>query len=94
MGSGAVKVHQGSFTGAAAVITVATCPFQPRTIKFWATGGVWGVKVADQVGMDGDNYLSNSAADAGVTITASGFTVASGADVNVSGQTVYYECAD
>jgi len=82
----------GTFTGAAAIITVAKCPFRPRVIKFWATGGVWGVKIDGEEGHDDDNYLSSTAADAGVTITASGFTVASGADVNVSGELVYYEC--
>ena len=36
--------------------------------------------------MDGANYLSNTAADAGVTITDDGFDIDNGADVNVSGQ--------
>lgn len=92
MSSPSHNVYHGTFTGAAAEITVAKIPFQPRSIKFYATGGVWGVKIADEDGMDGANYLSSTAADVGVTITSSGFTVASGADVNVSGQLVYYEC--
>jgi len=94
MSSGAANKFQSSFTGAAADIDVEKVPFQPRTIKFWATGGVWGVKIADLVGMDGANYLSNTAADVGVTINSDGFTVANGADVNVSGEIVYYECED
>ena len=86
--SGSSNVFHGQFTGAAGDITV---PFRPRRIKFWATGGVWGIKTDD---MAGAAYLSSTAADSGVTITADGFDVANGADVNVAGQQVYYECMD
>lgn len=92
--SGETKKFEGSFLGAAADVTIETCPFRPRVIRFYATGGVWGIKIADEYAMDGSNYLSNTAADAGVTINANGFTVANGADVNVNGQRVYYECDD
>jgi hypothetical protein len=94
MASGAGKSHSGVFTGAASLITVSTVPFTPKRIEFYATGGIWGVKIYGQTGMDGANYLSNTAADVGVTFTASGFTVANGADVNSSGNPVYYTCYD
>lgn len=92
--SGSVNKFHGSFTGAAADIDVDKVPFKPRVIKFWFTGGGWGLKIADLVGMDGANYLSSTAADVGVTINSDGFTVANGADVNSAGNTVYYECQD
>jgi len=92
MSSGVTMKFVGSFVGAAADIDVEKVPFQPKTIKFWFTGGGWGLKMADEVGMDGANYLSSTAADVGVTINADGFTVANGADVNSSGNPVYYEC--
>lgn len=94
MSSGAKNTYNNSFLGVAAEVNVTTCPFRPRTIKFHATGGVWGIKVQDDYGMSGANYLSSTAADVGVTINADGFTVASGADVNVNTERVYYECAD
>lgn len=94
MASGAGKVHCGVLTGAAADITVATVPFAPKRIEFYATGGVWGVKIYGQTGMDGANYLSNTAADVGVTLTSTGFTLANGADVNSAGNPVYYVCYD
>jgi hypothetical protein len=94
MSSGETKKYNGTFTGAAAEITISKVPFQPRVIKFFATGGVWGIKVADEPGMDGANYLSSTAADSGVTISSTGFVVANGADVNVNGETVYFECED
>lgn len=94
MASGNPNKYHGTFTGAAADVTVEKVPFQPRVIRFWATGGIWGIKIAEEQGMDGANYLSNSAADVGVTINSDGFTVANGADVNSSGNPVYYECED
>jgi hypothetical protein len=91
MSSPSFNVFHGTFTGAAATITVAKVPFRPRAIKFWFTGGGTGIKVDGEEGMDGANYLSNTGADVGVTITDNGFTVASGADVNSSGNPVTYE---
>jgi len=94
MASGDVKKFYGTLTGAAADITITKVPFRPRVIKFFATGGKWGLKIEDEVGMSGNNYLSNTAADTGVTINDDGFTLANGADVNVAGSSVYYECED
>jgi hypothetical protein len=94
MSSGATNKFNGVFTGAAADITVSKVPFRPRLIRFYATGGIWGIKIDGQTGMDADAYLSNTAADAGVTINDDGFLVANGADVNSSGNPVYYECED
>lgn len=94
MSSPGRNVHHGSFLGAAADVTVRL-PFTPKTLKFFATGGVWGIKFTGLKGMDGANYLSNTAADVGVTINANGsITVANGADVNVSGQEVYFEAEE
>ena len=95
MASGGANKFHGSYTGVAALVTVGKCPFQPRVIKFWsASAGVWGLKMADQDDMATDAYISNSGADAGVTIAADGFTVASGADVNPAAAKVYFECED
>jgi hypothetical protein len=92
--SGTTKKFNGTFTGVAADVDVEKVPFRPRVIKFYFTGGGWGLKVDGETGMDGDNYLSSTAADAGVTINDDGFTVANGADVNSAGNPVYYECED
>ena len=92
MSSGVYNKYNDSFTGAAAEVAITKVPFRPRSIKFWATGGVWGVKFEGLAGMADATYLSNTAEDEGVTITDTGFTVDSGADVNVNGETVYYEC--
>jgi len=92
--SGDVKKFYGTLTGVAGDVTINKVPFRPRVIRFYVTGGRWGVKIEDEVGMDGSNYLSNTAADAGVTITDTGFVLANGADVNVAGAAVYYECED
>lgn len=94
MSSPGRNVHAGSFLGAGADVTVRL-PFVPKSVKFWATGGVWGIKLVGGKGMDGANYLSSTAADVGVTINAAGsMTVANGADVNVSGQEVYFEAEE
>jgi hypothetical protein len=80
------------FTGAGAEVTIGALPFVPTAMKFWATGGVWGVKFVGHEGMAAASYLSNTAADEGVTInTDKTVTIANGADVNVSGELVYYE---
>lgn len=92
MSSPSHNVFHGTFTGAAADVPITKVPFRPRSIKFWATGGIWGLKIDGEQGMDGANYLSNTAADVGVTITDNGFTVANGADINSAGNPVYYEC--
>lgn len=93
MASGADYIFEGSFIGAAALITVSKCPFQPRSIEFWADGGAALEQGYKHESMSGDAYLSTSTGtDAGVTITSTGFTVASGADVNVAATTVYYRC--
>lgn len=94
MSSGETKKYNGTLTGAAADISIAKVPFRPRVVKFFATGGVWGLKVDGEPGMDADAYLSSTGADAGVTITDNGFDLANGADVNVAGNPVYYECED
>lgn len=95
MASGGSNKFVGSYTGAGADIDIETVPFQPRVIKFWsASAAVWGLKMADQDGMATTAYISNSGADAGVTINSDGFTVANGADVNPSGSLVYFECED
>jgi hypothetical protein len=92
MASGAPNKFHGTFTGAAADIDIEKCPFAPRVVKFKTAGGVWGLKVDGEEGMDGDNYLSSAGADTGVTLTANGFTVANGANVNSAGNPVYFEC--
>lgn len=89
MSSPSFGYHTGSFTGAAALITIATCPFPPKSVRFIGTSDATGLKTDK---MPGDEYVSNSGADTGVTLTNTGFTVASGADVNATGETVYYEC--
>ena len=93
MASGVTQKYTGSVVGAAADISVATVPFQPKTIQFYVDGGAaleMGFKHED---MTGDAYLSTSTGtDAGVTINSNGFTLANGADVNVASATIYYVC--
>jgi len=93
MASGVTQKYTGSFVGAAADIDIETCPFQPKRIQLFVNnGGALEQGYKDEE-MSGDAYLSTtSGADAGVTINSDGFTVANGADVNVAGQTVYFEC--
>lgn len=94
MSSPGRNIAYKSFTGAAAEITVPL-PFKPKMVKFYATGGVWGIKVDGLPGMTLTNYLSNTAADTGVTINDDGsLTIASGADINVSGEEVYVEASE
>lgn len=87
MASPSIKQYLGSFTGAAADITIGSVPFAPRKVEFYAPGGVWGYK-SEQ--MAGNAYLSSVGADAGVTLAAGGFTVANGADVNVAAAVVHF----
>jgi hypothetical protein len=93
--SGTTNKYHGSFLGVSAEVTIGTCPFTPRTVKFWADAGS-AVEVgykSDQ--MADDAYLSTSTGtDAGVTLAANGFVVASGADVNVAAAQVFFECED
>jgi hypothetical protein len=91
MSSPSHNVFHGTFTGVGAEVPITKVPFRPRSIKFWTAGGVWGVKIDGEEGMDADNYLSSAGADTGVTITDNGFTVANGANVNSVGNPVYYE---
>jgi hypothetical protein len=88
MSSPSISIFTGEFTGVAADITVSKCPFRPRIIRFNGPGGLWGYKNED---MSGSSYHSSTGADAGVTITDTGFVVANGADVNPAGSAMYYE---
>lgn len=92
MASPSLNHYYGKVIGAAAEITVATCPFKPRTVRFVVDSGATieiGYKT-DQ--MSGDAYLSTSTGtDAGVTLTDTGFTLANGADVNVADAEICYE---
>lgn len=93
MASGVTQKYNGSFVGAAALITIATCPFQPKVIRLFAASGGTIEQGYKSEEMTGDAYLSTSTGvDAGVTITSTGFTVANGADINVAAGTVYFEC--
>ena len=74
MSSGVTLKYHGTLTGAGAEIVIEKVPFRPRLIKFWFTGGRWGLKIDEQEGMDGANYLSSTGADVGVTINDDGFT--------------------
>jgi hypothetical protein len=85
MASGNNAYHT-SFVGVAAEVTIGTCPFEPRSITFYGPSGIWGYKTED---MSGDAYVSNTDTDAGVTITSTGCTIASGADVNSATDTIY-----
>lgn len=93
MSSGTIRKHYTTFTGAAAEI-VLNLPFEPRTLKFYGTGGVWGIKMVGYDGMSSASYLSSTAADEGVTVDGMEVTIASGADINIAGETVYVECED
>lgn len=92
MASPAVYHYFGHVTGAAADVTMSSCPFKPRVVKLYADSGS-----AIEVGykseeMSGSAYLSTTTGtDAGVTLTDNGFTLANGADINVSGASIYFE---
>lgn len=95
MASGASNEFRSTFTGVAADVVIGKVPFKAKMIRFWTLAGVWGIKIVDEEGMDGDAYVSNSGVDAGVTIAADGtITIANGADVNSAGDPVYYECSE
>lgn len=90
-----MDVKHGSFTGSASAHTIYS-PFPIKSIEFWAenAGGTaieHGYKSNE---MSGDAYLSTTTGtDAGVTIASDGLSaeVAGAADINVSGNVVYYE---
>lgn len=92
MSSPSFNHYHGSVKGAAALITVGTCPFKPRSVKFWVdNAGTLEVGYKSDE-MAGDAYLSTSTGtDAGVTLTSTGFTIANGADVNVAGANIHFE---
>jgi len=74
-------------------IVVGTCPFKPRTVKFYVDDGagtiIVGYKTDD---MASDAYLSSgTGVDAGVTLSNTGFTIAAAADLIVDGEKVYFE---
>jgi hypothetical protein len=93
MSSPSFNVYHGAFTGVSAEVTIGVIPFVAKRIAFYGLSGKWGIKIPDQEAMADDAYVSNSGVDAGVTIDASTgvVTIASGADVNDSGNPVYYE---
>ena len=92
MASG-VQRFNGAFIGVAAEVNVAVVPFQPISIRFYVDGGSAMEHGFKHESMSGSDYLSTSTGtDAGVTINSDGFTVASGADINVATATVFYEC--
>jgi len=92
MASPSVSHYHSSVKGKAGDVTVATCPFKPRTVKFFVNNGgalEVGYKSDD---MEGDAYLSTSTGlDAGVTLTDTGFVIAAGADINVVGEDIHFE---
>lgn len=94
MGSPSVIITRGMFTGASDDVPVIVS-FRPRSIHFAVNNsgsGEFGYKSEKMIG---DAYISTtSGADAGVTITDTGFTVADGADINVDGVTVYFEAVE
>lgn len=94
MASGAMQVYFDTLTGAAADITVAKVPFRPRIIRILVNTGAGHIEHGyKNENMSGSAYLSTTTGiDAGVTITDTGFTLANGADVNINGYTVHYEC--
>ena len=85
-----IRRYVGSFVGALADVTIATCPFQPEEIRFTVNAaGDYGLKTSL---MPTNVYVSHLGADTGVTITSTGFTVANGADVNSNGVTTHFVC--
>lgn len=74
-------------------IVVETCPFKPRTVKFYVDSGAGSVVVGYKTDeMAGDEYLSTGTGmDAGVTLSNKGFTIAAAADLIVDGEKVFFE---
>lgn len=90
MASGSPLRFFGSFAGVADDIEINKCPFRPRVIRFFTANGSWGLKIEDEYNMDGNNYISDSGTDTGVTITDDGCDIANGADINENGHRTYY----
>lgn len=88
--SSSTRRYIGFYTGAAADITVASCPFRPEVIRFNTVAAAeFGVKTS---AMTTNVYVSHAGADTGVTINDNGFTVDNGADVNHNGVVTHYVC--
>jgi hypothetical protein len=99
MSSGVQKTYRGAFTGTGALITVGVLGCRPGTVKLFNRGGLakaeWNDAMPDASMMkqvtDGTISFPTSG---GVTPTSAGFTVGTDADMNVSGELVYWEATE
>ena len=87
------RFYHGAYLGTGAALTVDKIPFEPDYVRlFNATQNAVAEKTID---MPGDDFMKVKAAAAwttanGITLTADGFDVSTDADINTSGDTVYF----
>jgi len=88
------RFYHGAYIGTGAALTIDKVPFQPDYVRLFnaTTGPTIADKTAD---MPGDDFFKTQAAVAlvtaqGITLTADGFDLGTDADINTSGDTVYF----
>lgn len=98
MSSGVRASASGSFVSNGSAKTISTPGFRPGKVELRGSGGDRGEWFASMP----DGYLSkitaagsgSLAASNGVTPTADGFTLGADADLNASGETIYWHCEE
>lgn len=96
MASGGRRSIQGSFVSDGSARSVQTVDFRPTRVELAVDAGdtaVWTSEMAD------DSMIKRVAAgtgsqvvSAGVTPLANGFTLGADADLNASGETIFWTC--
>lgn len=93
----------GSFVGTGAALDITVLGFRPRKVKVWnvASGGLctleWNAAMPDASGFKSaphDTAQFSFLTSLGITPLANGFTFGADTDLNVSGETCYYEAHD
>jgi len=96
-------VATGSFLGTGSALNITKLGFRPRVVKLMnvASGGLctfyWNKEMPDASAWKEANHDTAQRSfitSNGITPLANGFTVGADADMNVSGEQVYYEAHD
>jgi hypothetical protein len=98
MSSSAAKTHQGSFVGTGAELDVRKVGFRPRSVRLYNRDGLASAVfidgMADGTGLKTITAGTMSAMTVGITPLSDGFRLGADTDLNVAGETVFYECTD
>jgi hypothetical protein len=94
MGSGAANSYYGTFIGTGSEVMVST-PFRPRHVSLSNVDGLTKLVWIDGMGSgEGEKTVTDGTISyitaGGVTTLASGFKLGTDADLNVSGELVYF----